>query len=129
MKKYNIFAENKVELSKIQEESSCSYYAESSTFLRSAKVPEPPTKHFFNFIEYSRHDIMLSFYVTISRKKFQNIYYGYDSTSFCLVRSTYPLAINRRYIIYGRLSKARLYFLDSTAVEELDYKAFCYSLV
>ena len=129
MKKYNIFKEKNLELSKIKEESSCSIYKESSTFLRSCRCPETPTKMQFNFLTCSQFNEVKIFFITITKKKFSNVYYGYDSTSFCLVRYGYELKPGQRYIIYGKLSKLKLYFIDCICAEEIVYKDLCYFLV
>lgn len=106
-----------------------SFYEESSTFLKSNLLPKPSTRLFFNFILCSPFDQIRTFFITIIKKKFPTVFYAYDSSSFCLLKSERNLEKGRRYLIYGRLNKNKYYFLESIKEEEIDYKELCYSLL
>lgn len=122
--------EGEKEVRKIGEESSfSSFYDESSTFLRSKFLPKPSTRLFFNFILCSPQNQIRTFFITIIKKKFPNIFYAYDSSSFCLLKSTRNLQNGKRYLVYGKLTKNKYYFLESMKEEEIDYKELCYSLL
>jgi len=106
-----------------------SIYNDSSTFLNSKRLPRPATHVFFNFVLSSPLNDIRLFFITVIRKKFPNVFYGYDSSSFCLLRCDRDLKKGKRYLIYGRLTKNRLYFLECLREEEIDYKELCYMLV
>ncbi|KAM0679589.1 hypothetical protein GINT2_002218 [Glugoides intestinalis] len=106
-----------------------SFYREASTFLKSKYLPKPRTSVCYNFIGTSALNKVMVFFITVTKKRFPNIYYAYDSTSFCLVRSERALKSKQRYIIYGKLTKNRFFFLESLKEEEIDYKELCYMLL
>jgi hypothetical protein len=125
--KYNIFKEN--DLSIPRPDSSHSFYSESSTFLRSKRCPEPQSRIGFNFITVSPLSEIRVFFVTVTRRKFPTVYYGFDSTAFCLLRYAGRLQKDRRYMIYGRLTKNKYYFIDCIDVKEIVYRDLCYLLL
>ncbi|KAI4291493.1 hypothetical protein PAPHI01_0767 [Pancytospora philotis] len=127
--KYNILEDKDIEPSVQKEETSCSLYKDASTFLRSGACSAAKTSLSFNFVALSPLDIVLPFFISITRQRFSNIYYGYDSTAFCIVRSTEPLEPGVRYIVYGKLSKGKRFFLDSMKATVVDYKELCYWLL
>jgi hypothetical protein len=129
MQPYNFFEDKGLSLSKISDETSCSSMKESSTFLRGPLCRNAKTTHTFLFLVEAPLDTVSVFYVTVTRKKFENVYCGYDSTAFCLVRSTLPLVPGQRYVIYGRLSRIKTFFLDSLNAEPLRYLDLCYCLL
>lgn len=106
-----------------------SFYFEPSTFLRSKHLPKAPTKLTYNFILSSELNIVSIFFITVTMKKFPNVFYAYDSTSFCLLRSERNLKKGQRYIVYGKLTKRKFFFLESLKEIEIDYKELCYMLV
>lgn len=106
-----------------------SFYTEPSTLLKSKHLPRPHARLFFNFILTSPLNEVRTFFVTVVRKKFPSVFYAYDSSSFCLLRCSRRLRPGQRYIIYGKLAKNRLYFLECLKEEEVDYKELCYMLL
>ncbi|ELA41013.1 uncharacterized protein VICG_01972 [Vittaforma corneae ATCC 50505] len=106
-----------------------SFYNESSTFLRSKHLPRPHTQIFFNFILASPLNEVRAFFITVIKKKYPNVFYAYDSSSFCLLKCNRNLKKGQRYVVYGKLTKNRLYFLESLKEEEVDYKELCYMLL
>lgn len=108
---------------------SSSFYQERSSFLKSRKIQQAQMKIRFNFIVTSPLNEIRTFLITITKKKFPNVFYGYDSTSFLLVRCERDLKKSHRYLIYGKLSKNRFYFLECLKEEKVDYKSLCYMLI
>lgn len=106
-----------------------SFCYESSTFLKSKNVPRPTPHVFFNFVISSPLNQIKLFFITVIRKKYSNVFYGYDSSSFCLLKCERNLKKGKRYMIYGKLSKNKLYFLECLKEEEIDYKELCYMLL
>lgn len=106
-----------------------SFYNESSTFLKSKRIPLPLTKIFFNFVLTSELNEIRVFFITIIKKKFSNVYYGYDSSSFCLLKCPRRLEKGERYLIYGKLTKNKLYFLECMKEEKINYKELCYMIL
>lgn len=125
--KYNVFKENDIEMSIINNTSKISFYNERSTIIRQSGTP--PSKIHFNFLITSAFRQVKIFFITIVKKRFPNIYYGFDSTAFCLLKYSKRLVQNRRYIVYGTLSKNKLYFIDCLKADEIDYKKLCYMLL
>lgn len=126
--KYNIFKENDIELTKIyNSNTNISFYNQKSSFIKQSETP--PSKIYFNFLISSSFNQVKIFYITIIKKKFPNIYYGFDSTAFCLLKYKNNLEQNKRYLIYGTLTKNKLYFIDCLKVEDVDYKRLCYMLL
>lgn len=109
--------------------SQSSFYQEHSTFLKNRKTTHAHTRIRFNFLNTSPMSEIRTFLITIIRKKFPNIFYAFDSTSFCLLRSERDLKRNQRYLIYGKLSKNKFFFLESLKEEEINYKELCYMIV
>lgn len=129
MKKYNIMADKLAEISRLTEESSCSMFKDTSSFLRGQVCQNARTRLHFNFITASAFNEIKIFYITITRKKYSNIYYGYDSTAFCLVRHEKELRVGVRYVAYGKLSKLKLYFIDCMEACEIEYRELCQFLL
>lgn len=129
MKKYNIYLEKGKNILQTEDETSCSIFKDSSTFLRGYVCKNVKTKIDFNFINVSEHNTILGFFITIFKAKSQNIYYGFDSTAFCIVKSNKKLILNLRYLIYGKLSKKKYYFIDLLEAEPIYYKELCYWLL
>lgn len=109
--------------------SESSFYQESSSFLKNIKLPALHTQIRFNFLIHSSLGEIRTFLITIIKKKFPNVFYAFDSTSFCLLRSERTLKRNQRYLVYGKLSKNRYFFLESLREEEINYKELCYMLI
>lgn len=129
MKKYNIFEDKSIELTKIGEDTSCSLYKDTSSFLRSAVCRHARTRFAFCFLTTASPGEVRVFCITITRQRFTTIYYGHDATAFCLVRSAAALRVGARYIIYARLSKNRHYFVDCLEAAAMDYRELCYWLL
>lgn len=127
--KYNILKDKKIELSEIENNTTCSVFKDSSTFLRGDVCKSSKTSVSFNFLTQSLHGIVMPFFITITRKRFPNVYYGYDSTAFCIIRCEAPLKLGVRYTIYGKLSKIKMYFIDCMEATPVDYKELCYWLL
>ena len=106
-----------------------SFFQESSSFLKNIKLSQLHTRIRFNFLVTSSLGEIRVFLITIIKKKFPNIFYAYDSTSFCLLRSERNLKNKQRYLIYGKLSKNKFFFLDSLKEEDINYKELCYMLI
>lgn len=123
--KYNFFKEHNLEIT--ETEMSHTFYNQRSSVLR--KSTAPSTRVHFNFLVISPLKQVAIFYLTVIKKKFPNIYYGYDSTAFCLIKCNSLLESGKRYIIYGKLSKNKLFFVDCLSFEELDYRSLCYMLL
>lgn len=109
--------------------SDSSFFQESSSFLKNLKLPQLNTRIQFNFLVSSSLGEIRIFLITIIKKKFPNIFYAFDSTSFCLLRTERNLKKHKRYLIYGRLSKNKFFFLDCLREEEINYKDLCYMLI
>lgn len=131
IKKYDIFEENGIKLSNTNEDTAdeSSLYKESSSFLKSIFCSSAKTTMQFNFIIKTPLNEIRVFYITITKKRFENIYYGYDSTAFCIIRYSGELNIGSRYIMYGKLSKLKTYFLDCLETELIEYKKLCYMIL
>ncbi|KAI5150521.1 hypothetical protein ENBRE01_1549 [Enteropsectra breve] len=102
---------------------------DSSTFLRSGFCKNPKTKMHFTFLTAVPYFQIIPLFITITHRKYTNLYYGYDSTAFCLVKSEDELQIRKRYIIYGKVSKSKTYFIESYGHEQIEYKKLCHMLL
>jgi len=125
MKKYNVFEDKGIDVSRIRDETSCSIFKESSSFLRGQVCSSARTRMGFSFIVRAPCDEVRAFFVVVTRRRFGSIFYGYDSTAFCIVRFRGELRAGVRYILYGRLSRLRTYFIDCLAAEQIDYRDLC----
>jgi len=123
MAKYNILKENNIELSKI-DENGYKTFQEPSMVLRN-KAGEPRTQIIMNFLASVELSTICGLFLTITRKKYKNVYYGYDSSAFCLIRTLEELVIDKEYHVYGRVMKRKFYFVDCIAVKEIDYREVC----
>ncbi|KAL0265629.1 UNVERIFIED_CONTAM: hypothetical protein PYX00_011342 [Menopon gallinae] len=101
---------------------------ESSFTLRSAKYLEKKTCFVFHYVRLSSLDVLCPLMVTIVRKVGHARYSGYDSSSYCLVRTAQNMVPGTRYLVYGRIRKTQLYIIDAEKSEPLDYKRLCYSV-
>lgn len=122
--KYNVFKEHDLELSKLTE-----LNITSSFIKEHEKDSNLPKRRIFSFIVSTQLNFKTTFTITIIKKKFPNIYYGYDSTAFCLIKSQFTLKNNKRYQIYGSLTKNKLFFLDAIKADLLDYKVLLYNIL
>ena len=129
MKYYNFFEEQQLSLSKITDETSCSTLKEPSTFLNGPLCHRAKTTHTFSFILYAELNRIGVFYVTITHERFKNVFYGYDYTTFCIIHSNDRLILNKRYIIYGKVTKIKQYFIEALNTEPFIAKDMAYMLL
>lgn len=129
MKKYNIFEDKNIELSKLSDGSSCSLYKDRSSFLQGVVCQNFPTRMSFSFIACCVYDEVRPFFVTITARKSRTVFYGHDSTASCIIRCEDSLRIGTRHILYGKLSKINSFFMDCLGAEALDYKVVCHWLL
>lgn len=127
--KYNFFKEQNIEISKISDHKSFETFQEPSTFLKDPACQNVLPHFDFNFIATTEHNVIKPFFITITAQRFSNVYYAYDSTAFCIVKYNKHLDKGKRYIIYGKVSKLNLYFVECLGADEICYKNLCYSLI
>lgn len=101
---------------------------ESSFTLQSTKYLEKKTCFVFHYVRLSNLNILYPFMITIVKKIGHSSYSGYDNSTYCLVKTEKCMVPGIRYMVYGKVRKARLYILHAEKAEPIDYKKLCYSV-
>ncbi|KAL6121599.1 hypothetical protein NUSPORA_01465 [Nucleospora cyclopteri] len=86
-------------------------------------------KYVFNFLIENKFDLVLPYFVYIRRQRNAYVYYGYDASSFVIVKSLENLQINKRYILYGKLQKGKFYYLESIKKNDIDFNKLLNKLI
>ncbi|ORD96347.1 hypothetical protein HERIO_1727 [Hepatospora eriocheir] len=75
-----------------------------------------------NLIRENISDEFLCYFITVTQKRSNRHYFGYDSSAFCIILTNDELEINERYSIYGKVRFKGVYFIESYYIEKIDYK-------
>ncbi|KAH9410627.1 hypothetical protein HK407_12g17580 [Ordospora pajunii] len=100
---------------------------EASVVLLGTKYPKPRPRLTFSFIATAEANVVKLFFITITHAMRNGIYYGYDSSSGCVVVSIAKLCPGRRYQMYGRLkgNKTRLHCIWA---RKICYRSMCHQI-
>lgn len=101
---------------------------ESSFTLQSTKYLEKKTCFVFHYVRLSNLNTLYPFMVTVVKRIGHGIYSGYDTSTYCLVKTEKCMAPGIRYLVYGKVRKTQLYIIHADKVEPVDYKKLCYNV-
>ncbi|TBU17760.1 hypothetical protein CWI42_120900 [Ordospora colligata] len=100
---------------------------EASVVLLGTKYTKPRPRLTFSFIATAEANVIKLFFVTITHAMRNGIYYGYDSSSGCVIVSITKLYPGRRYQMYGRL-KGRHNRLHCIWAHKICYRSMCHQI-
>ncbi|TBT99920.1 hypothetical protein CWI38_1926p0030 [Hamiltosporidium tvaerminnensis] len=103
---------------------------DSSLIINSSKYPSPKKRLKLCFIAVAGINKIEMFIITVKIRIEQNLYEGYDCSSFCYIIYSAMLTINKRYVVYGKVvgaSNPRSVFVEY--LKPFDSRELCYKIL